>query len=78
MKKKLKRIIFGHEKLVINELAQRLKDIAFMQAKDRIEEAVKKIENTRVDGEDKVSIIWELTFVVNDIIQIIGRKKRGE
>jgi len=77
-KMKLSKLIKGKEEIVIKELGERLKDFAFMTAKDKISKSLEQLKDNKVSGEDYISITWNVDFIVNDVIQIVGRSKREE
>lgn len=72
----LKKLIEGYEEIIIDELSERLKDVVFMQAKNRMKESLMKMGDNEVAPEDEVTTTYNMHFVVTDILQIIGREKR--
>ena len=60
------------------EIAERVKDLVYMNLEHRVRDALEKTFASCVDLDpnDKLTLTWKLTFTVNDIIQIAGRLRR--
>ena len=67
-----------HEKeCAIEEMAERMKDVVFMNARDQAEKAFDQIPAHHWDRtENTVTVEYKFSFVINDMIQIIGHKRR--
>ena len=68
-----------HEKhLVILEFTKRIKDIVFMDARNKVydmmEHAIKNLSLN--EDAEKITVCYEVTFTVGDIMQILGRIRR--
>ena len=63
------------QELVLDELWERLKDIAFMHGKDRLRLALDGM-HTILDENDIVTIGITVEFLITDVMQIVGRKRR--
>ena len=63
---------------VVKEIAERIKDMAYMNLENRVRDVVGKILGVDVDEDDKLTFEWKVTMVVGDILQIVGRKRRME
>lgn len=63
--------------VVVDEMAERVKDFVFMDAKEKVREIIDE-QNWVCDGEDSLVVHFEVEFVVNDLVQIIGRMRRVE
>jgi len=64
------------KELVINELAERMKDMVYMNAKVKAREVVEQALRMKLNSDEKVVVTYEFEFVFNDIIQIVGRRRR--
>jgi hypothetical protein len=64
--------------LVVRELAERLKDVVYMAADEKIEVALDHLGNlkSRIGAEDNIEVRYSINFVIGDIIQIIGNHRR--
>jgi hypothetical protein len=63
---------------VLNELSERMKDVVFAKSRDIVKDYMTKLGETPIYGEDTLHFRYELTFVGNDIFQILARRKRNE
>ena len=61
---------------LIEELAERMKDIVYMNARQRAEEAINQLLNMNVDPSESVWIYYKFQFSINEIMGIIGRLRR--
>ena len=65
---------------LICELAERIRDLAYMNAHKRAEEVIDKLlkefEGKDVDPNTEVEVNVHYQFLVNDLIQILGRYRR--
>jgi len=64
------------KELVINELAERMKDLVYMNAKARAKEAVEQALRMKLDPDERIVVTYEFKFTFNDIIQMVGKKRR--
>ena len=64
------------KELVINELAERLKDLVYMTAKEKSQGAYEQMYDMQFGIEDKITMQWNVCFVIGDFIQIAGRQRR--
>lgn len=67
--------------LVVKELSERIKDVVFVNAEKNVRKILTKERLEQLldlDGGSEVELNYVITFVVNDILQIIGRKRRAE
>jgi len=63
---------------IIVELAQRMKDLVYMNAEEKAEEIIDKILKSNPHPHTKFRINYTFEFMLNDIIQIVGRIRRDE
>lgn len=61
---------------IITELAERMKDIIYMNAREKAEEALNDILKTDLHPNDTIEIDYKFQFIFNDILQILGRTRR--
>ena len=61
---------------LIEELAERMKDIVYMNAWQRAEEAINAILNMDVDPSESVWIDYKFQLSINEIIEFVGRLRR--
>ena len=61
---------------IITELAERMKDIIYMNAREKAEEALDQILEDSLSPNDIIDIDYNIRFVFNDILQILGRIRR--
>jgi len=64
--------------ILITELAERMKDLVYMRAKDKAKEVTEKLLKTDLNPEDEIIINYRMEMVGTDILQIIGRIRRQE
>jgi len=62
--------------ILITELAERMKDLVYMRAKDKAKEVTEKLLKTDFNPEDKIIINYQVEMVGTDILQILGRIRR--
>jgi len=65
------------KKIVVDELSKRVKDVVFMNAHIKSEEAFEKVKDY-ASSDDSIQINFTIEFLVNDIRQILGRGRRKE
>ncbi len=73
---KKERISLEDFELLVQEFAERIKDIVFMQAAEHARDALTRLEYVKCD--DDIEVSYTVTFLVGDILQILGRKRRGD
>jgi len=61
---------------IITELAERMKDIIYMNAREKAEEALDDILKADPHPNDTVEINYKFQFIFNDILQMLGRIRR--
>ena len=62
---------------VVNELSRRIKDMIYVNLKDRLRNELKKIFKIKtIETDEPLKLTWTLRFVFGDIEQIIGRLRR--
>ena len=61
---------------VIKELAERFKDIVYMNAEERARKVVDTIDGSDIDP--NAEIIIEFTLSFNEVLQILGRLRRKQ
>ena len=61
---------------IITELAERMKDIIYMNAREKAEEALNDILKADLHPNDTIEIDYKFQFIFNDILQILGRTRR--
>jgi len=66
--------------LVIKEIAERMKDVVYMNAEVKAVETLEKLPKDLISysSEDKISMTYTINFCVGDLQQIIGRERRKE
>ena len=72
-------LVKGHEALVIKEMADKCKDVIFMNAERRMAQCLQQVKCRDVDDEDdedKLHVTYNFYFIIGDFVQAIGRKKR--
>jgi len=60
------------------EIAKRIKDYVFMVSKEKASEVIDKISKLSFIGEDVIEVNFQIDFLMNDILQIIGRLRRDD
>jgi len=67
---------------IIKEIAERVRDIVFMNAERKVKQSLPKeeVEKLLDSGNDikVISVVHRVEFVVGDLIQILGRLRRGK
>ena len=61
---------------VVKELAERMKDVVYMNAEEKAESAVNELLELDLSPDSSININYKITFLLNDILQILGRIKR--
>ncbi|RLG36789.1 MAG: hypothetical protein DRN91_07105 [Candidatus Alkanophagales archaeon] len=62
--------------VIITELAERMKDIVYMNAREKAEEALNDIVKEDLHPNDVIDISYNFRFIFNDVLQILGRVRR--
>jgi len=75
--KALKLVLTEDEKkALIKELAERMKDIVYMNAESRAQATINSLLEVELEPSDPIKINYKFNFVFNDILQILGRIRR--
>ena len=61
---------------VVKEMTERIKDIVYMNLEQRVREILQEILKKNPHTDDIISFTWEIRFVFNDVVQIVGRIRR--
>jgi len=67
---------------IITEIAERLKDVVYMKARQRAEEVLNYLlacceaSDEPINPNDPIEIIFRVEFLWNDILQVLGRLGR--
>ena len=62
---------------VASELSRRIKDMIYVNLKDRLRNELKEIFKIKtIETDEPLKFTWTLQFVFGDIEQIIGRLRR--
>jgi len=61
---------------IITELAERMKDIVYMNAREQAEKVLNEILRGNPSPDDVIDIEYKIQLVFNDILQILGRIRR--
>ena len=63
---------------IIKELAERMKNIVYTTAEDKARAILSSIEKSisHDTGAEEVNIIYTVTFIINDLLEIIGGLRR--
>lgn len=61
---------------LIIEIAERMKDIVYMQAMDQARKVVDEYVGCIIHSEDTIDITYKITMCCGDFIQILGGKRR--
>ena len=61
---------------VVKELAERMKDVVYMNAEEKAEWAINRLLEVDLPPDSSININYRVTFLLNDILQILGRIKR--
>jgi len=61
---------------VVREIAERVKDLIYMNLEERIRETLRDILKREFDENDSITFKWVLKILFNDIVQIVGRLRR--
>jgi phenylpyruvate tautomerase PptA (4-oxalocrotonate tautomerase family) len=68
------------KRYLIRELSERIKDVILMNAHKRAEEVVdiilRDIHDRDVDPHEEFTVQFNFKFLINDLIQIVGRYRR--
>jgi len=74
---KYQKLLVENRELIIAELAERMKDVVYVNAERKAEYAFDNIILRGVtDGEASVLITHEFRFVMNDLFQVAARNER--
>ncbi|RLF03884.1 MAG: hypothetical protein DRJ60_07910 [Thermoprotei archaeon] len=67
------------KEILINEIAERMKDVIYMDAKEEARKVLEYIlEKDFQSSSDSITINFEFKFVYSDLVQILGRYRRKE
>jgi hypothetical protein len=70
------------KKFLIYELAERIKDLAYINAEEKVEQALnallEKVKDKELDLNQPIEITFHYQFLLNDLLQILARFKRFE
>jgi len=75
LKSKLK-ITEEERNILIEELAERLKDVVYMNARRRVEEFIDRLLDEDLEPNQEIIIHYKFALTFNDILQILGRVRR--
>jgi hypothetical protein len=68
------------KKFLIYELAERIKDLAYINAEEKVEQALnallEKVKDKELDLNQPIEITFHYQFLLNDLLQILARFKR--
>jgi predicted house-cleaning NTP pyrophosphatase (Maf/HAM1 superfamily) len=59
-----------------NKLAERIKDYVFMVAQEKASEVINRMSKQELIGEDTIEINFQMDFLMNDLLQIVGGFRR--
>jgi len=62
--------------IIITELAERMKDIVYINAKEEAKKALNNILTGYVTPTMEIEITYKIKFILNDILQMLGRIRR--
>lgn len=65
-------------KAIVAELAERMRDLVYMNAEKKAEEALDRILKQAPTPDTVISVTYEVRFVFGDVLQILGRLRRRE
>jgi hypothetical protein len=75
------RLTEEEKELIIRELSERIKDLVFMSAYYHTKQALRKIfdqiQDRDVDPNQLFTVNFHYSFVLNDLLQIVGRHRRS-
>ncbi len=57
-------------------LAERLKDLIFMNVKEKVGEVIEELKSTGLSEIDTINIKYTFELIGGDILQIVGRVRR--
>jgi hypothetical protein len=73
-------LTLAEKKFLICELAERIKDLAFISAEERVEQALnallEKVKDKELDLNQPIEITFHYQFLLNDLLQVLARFKR--
>ena len=76
---KYQKLLIENREKIIKELAERMKDVIYVNCERKAEQVFDKIIMRSVDeGEDRLEITHTFTFVMNDLFQIAVRDERNK
>jgi hypothetical protein len=74
------RLTEEEKELVTRELSERIKDLVFMNAYYQTKQALRiifdEIQDRDVDPNQPFTVSFHYSFVLNDLLQIVGRHRR--
>lgn len=78
-KEKLSELTQGEKAALIEEVAERMKDIVYLHAWEKAKEAINKaLKYGFVDSNESIEITYTIKFIENDFRQIVARLRRKE
>jgi len=63
-------------KEVVKEIVERVKDIVYMNLENKTKQSLQDILKGKINPDESIRITWEVEFIFNDIVQIVGRLRR--
>ena len=63
---------------VAEELKERLLDLVYMSGKEKLVLALKEARGRELSKLAVLEVVWKFDFIVNDIVQVLGRIRRLE
>ena len=64
--------------ILVEEISERIKDIIYMDVKPKVRRILWNLVISNPYTDDKVEVKWTISFVIEDLIQIIGRIRRNK
>ncbi|MCS7387212.1 MAG: hypothetical protein NDF55_10885 [archaeon GB-1867-005] len=61
---------------IIKELAERMKDIVYINAEKRAEEVIEQLLAMNLKPDSNITISYVIHFTFDDILQMLGRLRR--
>jgi len=61
---------------ITTELAERMKDVIYMNAKEKAEETLNNILQSDLSPVDIIKVTYQIQILFNDILQMLGRIRR--
>lgn len=73
---KLVKLTKKEKQTIVREMAERCKDIVYMNATRNVREVLNQLKFTDFRNNDKIEFTYYIGILVGDLIQILGREKR--